>query len=122
MRQSKNSTDPSFTAFRAASLRYGYRRRTPTRAMAVSNRVVVAPPVRSVRSYLRPASVDLASASGISFARDVPPMQENAIEPRSGTNRSTAASESMTRARRVFDRIRSAVAITDSARLRRGRA
>src|SRR6266571_3919812 len=107
IRQSKNSTDPSFTPLRAISLRYGKRRRTPRRAMLRSKRFVVAPPVRSVSSYLRPASADRARASGISFARDEPPMQEKAIEPRSGTNRSTASSGPMTRARRAFDRIRS---------------
>src|SRR6266571_3941047 len=109
IRQSKNSTDPSFTPLRAISLRYGKRRRTPSRAMFRSKRFVVAPPVRSVSSYRRPASADRASASGISFARDAPPMHENAIEPRSGTNRSTASSDPMTRARRAFDRIRAVI-------------
>src|SRR6266487_878326 len=77
--------------------------------MAASNRAVVAPPVRSVSSYRRPASADRASASGISFARDEPPMQEKAIEPRSGTKRSTAASASMRRARKPLERTRSVI-------------
>ena len=109
IRQSKNSTDPSLTGVRAASLRYGNRRRMLSRAAHVSNPVVVAPPVRSVSSYRRPASADRARASGISFARDEPPIQENAIDPRSGTNRRTASSASISRARRAFDRNRSVI-------------
>src|SRR5437870_4812654 len=75
----------------------------------VSNPLVVAPPVRSVSSYRRPASADRARASGISFARDEPPIQEKAIDPRSGTNRRTASSASISRARRAFDRNRSVI-------------